>query len=202
MLTVASGRSADRSWATAMARKPGGGRWPSRAGRRGLPGGASSPARQGVTDSPRSLRIFANHLSETAQVTDAGWLTCAGGAGSPSWLRSAGRPLGFRHTDGIRVDPEPLRCAQCAYALADCAGADGMFWVSGRWQPADSEDFVALSSSVPTRVSSMHPSRLRRTACDIGDEVHDSLCRSPLWIKVRVVDAKAPSAGATGLQRR
>ena len=35
------------------------------------------PARQGVTDSPRSLRIFADHLSETAQVTDAGRLTCA-----------------------------------------------------------------------------------------------------------------------------
>jgi len=31
-----------------MGRRPGGGRWPCRAGRRGLPGGASSPARQGV----------------------------------------------------------------------------------------------------------------------------------------------------------
>jgi len=49
-----------------MGRRPGGGRWPRRAGRRGLPGGASSPARQGVTDSPRSLRIFADHVSETA----------------------------------------------------------------------------------------------------------------------------------------
>ena len=83
VLTVASGRSADRSRATAMGRRAGGGRWPCRAGRRGLPGGASSPARQGVTDSPRSLRIFADHLSETAQVTDAGRLTCAGAAGEP-----------------------------------------------------------------------------------------------------------------------
>src|SRR6266702_6548576 len=49
---------------------------------------------------------------------------------------------------------------------------------------------------------SMHPSCLHRAACDIGDEVHDSFCCSPLWIKVRVVDAKAPSAGATHLQRR
>jgi hypothetical protein len=90
VLTVASGRSADRSRATATGRRPSGGRWPCRAGRRGLPGGASSPARQGVTDTPRSLRIFADHLSETAQVMDAGQLTCAGAAGSPSWLRSAG----------------------------------------------------------------------------------------------------------------
>ncbi len=49
--------------------------------RRGLPRGASSPTRQGVTDSPRSLKIFADHLSETALVTDAGRLTCAGAAG-------------------------------------------------------------------------------------------------------------------------
>jgi Transcriptional regulator PadR-like family len=49
---------------------------------------------------------------------------------------------------------------------------------------------------------SMHPGRLQRAACDVGDEVHDSFCCLPLWIKVRVVDAKAPSAGATGLQRR
>jgi len=83
VLTVASGRSADRSRTTAMGRRPGGGRWPCRAGRRGLPGGASWPARQGVTDRPRSLRIFADHLSETAQVTDAGRLTCAGAAGEP-----------------------------------------------------------------------------------------------------------------------
>jgi hypothetical protein len=83
VLTVASGRSADRSRATAMGRRPGSGRWPYRAGRRGLPGGASSPARQGVTDSPRSLRIFADHLSETAQVTGAGRLTCVGAAGEP-----------------------------------------------------------------------------------------------------------------------
>ena len=102
VLTVASGRSADRSRATAMGRRPAGGRWPWRAGRRGLPGGASSPARQGVTDSPRSLRIFADHLSETAQVTDAGRLTCAGAAGSPSWLRSAGRPLGVPLADTDR----------------------------------------------------------------------------------------------------
>jgi hypothetical protein len=39
--------------------------WPTRPAR-----GASSPVRQGVTDSLRSLRIFADHLSETAQVTD------------------------------------------------------------------------------------------------------------------------------------
>ena len=51
------------------------GRWPYRAGRRGLPGGASSLARQGVTDSPRSLEIFADHLSETAQVTGTERLT-------------------------------------------------------------------------------------------------------------------------------
>ena len=53
-------------------------RWPTEPAR-----GASSPARQGVTDSPRSLRIFADHLSETAQVTHAGRLTCAGAAGEP-----------------------------------------------------------------------------------------------------------------------
>ncbi len=35
-----------------------------------LPRGASSPTRQGATDCPRSLRIFADYLSETAQVTD------------------------------------------------------------------------------------------------------------------------------------
>jgi hypothetical protein len=46
-----------------------------RTGRRCLPRGASSPTRQGVTDSPRSSRIFADHLSETAQVTDTERLT-------------------------------------------------------------------------------------------------------------------------------
>jgi hypothetical protein len=46
-----------------------------RAGRRCLPRGASAPTRQGVTDGPRSLRIFADHLSETAQVTDTERLT-------------------------------------------------------------------------------------------------------------------------------
>jgi hypothetical protein len=46
VLTVASGRSADRSRATAMGRRPGGGgRWPCRAGRRGLPG--ARPRRRG-----------------------------------------------------------------------------------------------------------------------------------------------------------
>ncbi len=40
-----------------------------RAGRRCLPRGASSPMRQGVTDTRRSLRILAEYPSETAQVT-------------------------------------------------------------------------------------------------------------------------------------
>ena len=111
VLTVASGRSADRSRATAMGRRPDGGRWPCRAGRRGLPGGASSPARQGVTGSPRSLRIFADHLSGTAQVTDAGRLTCAGAAGEPRLapLRrpSVGLPVNETHRQPAVPPPGP-----------------------------------------------------------------------------------------------
>jgi hypothetical protein len=42
VLTVASGRSADRSRESAMGWRPADGRWPWRAGRRGLPAGASS----------------------------------------------------------------------------------------------------------------------------------------------------------------
>jgi len=51
----------------------------------------------GVTDSRRSLRSFADQLSETAQVTDAGRLTCAGAAGEPELAPLRRCPLGFRH---------------------------------------------------------------------------------------------------------
>lgn len=62
-----------------MGRRPGGGRWLADEPARGrVLAGAT-----GVTDSPRSLRIFAGQLSETAQVTDAGRLTYAGAAGEP-----------------------------------------------------------------------------------------------------------------------
>src|SRR5271157_721621 len=55
-----------------------------------LPGWPTGPATRrvlvgatGRDGYPRLLRIFAGHLSETAQVTDAGRLTCAGAAGEP-----------------------------------------------------------------------------------------------------------------------
>ncbi len=111
VLTVASGRSADRSRATAMGR-----RQAAAVGRAGLADEACQgrvlAGATGVTDSPRSLRIFADHLSETAQVTDAGRLTCAGAAWGPSWLRSAGRPLGFSaYGSGINVGKDSRRAA-------------------------------------------------------------------------------------------
>ena len=67
-----------------------------RAGRRGLPRGASSPMRQGVTDTRRSLRILADYPSETAQVTGTERLTWPSAARRSRRLRFARCPLGFR----------------------------------------------------------------------------------------------------------
>jgi hypothetical protein len=78
-------------------------------------------------------------------------------------------------------------------------------WISERRSaPLNTSAVNAHHYCAPSRAfgSLDAPGPLRRTACDVGDEVHDSLCRLPLWVKVRVVDAKAPSAGATGLQGR
>lgn len=52
--------------------------WPTRSATGRVLAGA-----RGRNGQPRSLRIFADRLSETVQVTDAGWLTCAGAAGEP-----------------------------------------------------------------------------------------------------------------------
>ena len=75
-----------------------------RAGRRCLPRGAPSPIRQGITDSSRSLRIFVDYLSETAQVKGTerlAWPSAArrvpAGSASPGvhWGSSNGRPSGI-----------------------------------------------------------------------------------------------------------
>jgi Transposase DDE domain len=44
--------------------------------------------------------------------------------------------------------------------------------------------------------------KLRPATGDLGQEAHDSFGRSPFWIKVRVVHAKAPPASAADAQRR
>ena len=89
------------------------------AGRRGLPGGASSPARLGVTDSPRSLRIFADQLSETAQVTDAGRLTYAGVAGEPKLAPLRRVSVGFSPYGRLRetLGLVPMRMVSVLIAL-------------------------------------------------------------------------------------
>ncbi len=179
VLTVASGSSADRSRATAMGRRPGGGRWPCRAGRlTDEPArGASSPARQGVTDSPRSLRIFADHLSETAQVTDAGRLTCVGAAGearlAPLRRASVGLSSYGRNQDRssaadryarCQASVRSWRCSRSARSARHGGGDDSDRWSTSwdspiRWR---SRPHVAdeLTRS-PQGNTSPAPTRLR-----------------------------------------
>src|SRR5207247_8437409 len=69
----------------------------------------------GVTDSPRSLRIFADQLSETAQVTDAGRLTYAGVAAEPKLA--------------------PLRRVSVGFSLTDACGRRWA-WCQCEWSPS------------------------------------------------------------------
>jgi hypothetical protein len=114
VLTVARSRSADRCRKQLIGGpKRGDCRGPGqaaavdtrRAGRRCLPRGASSPMRQGVTDTRRSLRILADYPSETAQVTGTERLTWPSPARRSRRLRFCQVPIGVRPADTIPAVP-------------------------------------------------------------------------------------------------
>ena len=67
--------------------------------------GASSPMRQGVTDTRRSLRILADYPSETAQVTGTERLTWPSAARRSRRLRFCQVPIGVRPADTIPAVP-------------------------------------------------------------------------------------------------
>jgi hypothetical protein len=120
VLTVASSRSADRSRATAVGWGQAAAVDIRRAGRRCLPRGASSPMRQGVTDTRRSLRILADYPSETAQVTGTERLTWPSAARRRRRLGFCQVPLGFAQRTRFQryrkrlVRPSPSVSSMCS----------------------------------------------------------------------------------------
>src|SRR3954464_4707586 len=70
--------------------------------------GASSPMRQGVTDTRRSLRILADYPSEIAQVTGTERLTWPSAARWSRRLRFCQVPIGVLPADTIPAVPEGI----------------------------------------------------------------------------------------------